>query len=288
MRRARVPPPPPGPVLVPVPRRKLVLWNASLGALHFALLVATLGAGNLGLQGPLYKTQLDFVDFSDNSTTRRGWELVPYYVPTGGLPLTWLVALFFGLTSAFHFGNALVWRDFYFAQLERCYSPTRWIEYFFSAPPMIVLIGYSLGVRDRSMLLALAGLTAATMPYGYVVEVFARPKSLTEWEAPVWWRLLPWALGHVPQLVAWIVILLQFHDSRYDPDDVTPSWVYAILYVELLLFLSFGAASALSHWDAPEHYVRGEILFQVLSLVSKGLLGLLLLVNVLMQAEFDY
>ena len=280
--------PPLRPVTVPVPRARLVVWNAALGGVHLALLVTTLAAGNLGLGAPLYKTQLDFVRLDANCSTCTGWMLVPHYARAGTLPLTWLVALFFALTSAFHFGNAFFWREFYLSQLERCYTPTRWIEYFLSAPVMIVLIGFTLGVRDRSMLIALAALVATTMPFGYVVEAFARPLSETAWDTPLWWQLLPWAIGHVPQLAAWLIILLQFHDSRYDPDDITTSWVYGILYVEVILFFSFGVASAVSHWGTPRHYYRGEILFQVLSLVSKGLLGGLLLANVLMQASFDY
>lgn len=43
----------------------------------------------------------------------------------------------------------------------------------------------------------------------------------------------------------------------------------------------------MSQWYAPKYFYRGEVAFQVLSLVSKGLLGLVLITNVLMLSSFD-
>ena len=80
---------------------------------------------------------------------------------------------------------------------------------------------------------------------------------------------------------------MQFYDGNIDPTDSVPWWVHLILWVELALFFSFGAAAALAQWSTPDRFYRGELLFQVLSLVSKGLLGILLLSNVLMLSRFE-
>ena len=90
----------------------------------------------------------------------------------------------------------------------------------------------------------------------------------------------------MPQVKAWLILILQFYDNGWNIDRV-PDFVHAILWGELLLFFSFGAASFLSQIRSPSEFYKGEILFQVLSLVSKGLLGSLLISNVLMLQRFD-
>ena len=203
------------------------------------------------------------------------------------LLITASVAVFFLLSCAIHFGNAFLWRSFYIAELGACRSPTRWIEYFFSAPVMILLISYSLGVRDRAVLIAIAALIATTMPFGYWTEMIARPKTEDAWTEALRVRLLPWVLGHVPQTFAWLLIILQFYDGSFDPNDITPAFVHAILWCELVLFFSFGFAALLAQVGPPKYFYRGELAFQVLSLVSKGLLGILLIANVLMLSRFE-
>ena len=63
--------------------------------------------------------------------------------------------------------------------------------------------------------------------------------------------------------------------------------MYVILWAELALFFSFGLGSLVSQLAPPRYFYRGELLFQVLSLVSKGLLGGLLLSQVLMLSRFE-
>lgn len=279
------------PVRIPVPRGRLTAWNVAMFLFHSALAATTLVLGNHDLTVPLFKTRLDFrftnvssATTSDNST--RPWEIIPTYEAAGSLPFTWLVASFFILSALFHFLNATVLRSYYLRNLELCYSPTRWIEYTLSAPVMILLISYTLGIRNREVLLANFALVLITMPFGYWVEVVSRPKSELEWDASLATRLYPWLLGHIPQIVAWVLILSTFYDGQ-DQSERAPWFVHLILWLELVLFFSFGAASVLAQWSSPKFFYRGEILFQVLSLVSKGILGLLLLTSVLMLSRFD-
>lgn len=269
-----------------VPRTKLTLWNLILFLFHSGLAATTLLLGNLDLRVVVYRTALDFQVYN-NSEGETAWTLVPSYVESGHLYFTWLVASFFILSALFHFLNATLLRSYYLSQLELCYTPTRWMEYFFSAPVMIVIVSYTLGIRNRSVLLAIATLVAITMPFGYWVECGARPLTRTTWSAPLSQRLLPWFIGHVPQVVAWLLIVLQFYDGTLNPADRAPAFVHVILWLELLLFFSFGAASLLSQWSTPQRFYQGEILFQILSLASKGLLGGLLIANVIIYSRFD-
>lgn len=258
--------------------------------MHAGFFVATLSLGNIDLYVPLYKTVVDFRERvqtqSDGTNKTVGWDLNPYFVESGGLYLTVLVASFFALSSLAHLGNGAVWREYYIAELRQCRTPTRWIEYFFSATVMILAVGYQLGIRSRDTLVAIAGLIATTMPFGYWTEMIARPASPNAWTKPLRIRLLPWALGHVPQLVAWTLIGLQFYDGA-DPDDRAPWFVHVILWSEAVLFFAFGGAALLSQLGPPRRFWLGELLFQILSLVSKGLLGMLLLINVLMLSSFE-
>ncbi len=267
-----------------VPKSTLTGWNAAMALFHAALAILTLAVGNSNLQAPVYKTALNFT-FRNATDQTAGWDLVPVYQESFSLPLTWSVALFFVITAVCHLGNATLWRAYYLRELAECRTPSRWTEYFFSAGLMMFLIAYSLGVRERSLLLCVTVLVSVTMPFGYWTEVVARPASPDAWRDPLSYRLFPWILGHVPQTVAWLVVLLQFYDVDYL--DLVPGFVHAILWGELVLFFSFGGAALWSQLGPPRLFYRGELLFQVLSLVSKGILGGILLVNVLMLSQFD-
>lgn len=275
---------------VSIPRTRLVAWNCAMFVFHSILATVTLILGNTDLMVPLFATRLDFrfseAPSGDVSSGVAPWEIVPVYEKSGLLPFTWLVAAFFILSAVFHLLNATVLRSVYLSWLEQCYTPTRWAEYTLSAPLMIVLISYTLGVRNREVLLANFALVMITMPFGYWVEVVARPKNENEWNDTLRYRLYPWLLGHIPQVAAWFIIISTFYGGQ-DMTDRAPWFVHLILWVEFVLFFSFGAASVVSQWHAPKFFYRGEITFQVLSLVSKGILGILLLTNVLMLSRFD-
>lgn len=271
-----------------IPRRSLTIWNAILALFHAGLATLTLVLGNHDLEVDVYKSGIDF-RYVNESMSGEGepWELIPVYIPAGTLAFTWWVASFFIISSFFHLMNCTLLRSYYLRCLELCYTPTRWTEYFFSASVMIVIIAYSLGIRDRDTLLSVAALVATTMTFGYWVEVVGRPASATEWAAPLSARLLPWFLGHIPQTAAWVLITLRFYDGALSDEDRAPAFVHAILWLELVLFFSFGVASLASQLYPPRLFYRGELVFQILSLVSKGLLGILLIANVLMLSRFE-
>ena len=269
-----------------------------MGIFHTALFVLTLSVANIDLSVPLYRTTLIFEVYLNGTWIGPPWEnderptgtdafrLVPAFAEFGSLYLTATTASFFFISAFFHFLN--LWSfPYYIDRLEKCQTPLRWIEYFLSAPVMFVLVAYSMGTRSVETIAATAVLIAITMPFGYWVELGAKPCSNGRgWvEGSVRKRLLPWALGHVPQATAWGILIGQLYGSGLD--EPVPWFVYCILWAELFLFWSFGFVTLGQQCVQPYKFYKGEIWFQVLSLVSKGVLGGLLLANVLMAARFE-
>jgi hypothetical protein len=269
-----------------IPTQLLRRWNLAMSLFHTILVIVTFSIGRVELQVPIYKSALDF-RLRDEANPEAGWDLVPEYLAAGNLPLTVLVASFFALSAVFHFLNATLLRDLYERELRLCRTPTRWIEYFFSAGIMQLLIAVTLGVRGRAELLAITVLVSVTMPFGWWTEQIARPKSGDEWEAGLGERLTPWLLGHVPQVTSWFLVVWQFYDGSADTTDRIPWFVHLILWGELALFFSFGFVQLAAQCMPPRRYWQGELAFQVLSLGAKGLLGLVLLTNVLMLSRFE-
>ena len=215
-------PPPPRPSTTAQPPTAAARWVMLRGAdcapgtsasrsSTGGLAAATLALGRLDLEVPLFYTVSNF-SLRNESDPSAGWDLTPLYQPTdGGLPMTPLVAAFFVLSALAHLLNGSLLYNYYVAQLQRCYTPTRWVEYFFSAPLVQLLVAVTLGVRDRSLLLAFVFLTAITMPFGYWVEMIGRPRTPTAWRRPLSERLAPYWLGHVPQVGGGLIA--QFYAS---------------------------------------------------------------------------
>lgn len=265
----------------------LFRWNTAMFLFHAALMTVTLGVGNRALEGLVYATNLEFVERSNVTNISLAFALIPSYVEYGSIPLTWLTALFFLCSAVAHFGNAFLWQTFYKRDLTRCRVTTRWVEYFFSAPLMIVSIAYGAGVREYTLLFAIAMLIATTMPFGYLTELLAEPASDTEWKRPLSTRLLPHFIGYIPQLTAWAVILFNFYDQPYVEGQSAPWFVTVIIFSEMGLFFSFGFVQLVQQCSQPRRFYVGEIAYQWLSLISKGLLGTLLIANILVLGSFD-
>ena len=270
-----------------------------MGIFHTALFVLTLSVANIDLSVPLYRTTLIFEVYLNGTWIGPPWEngerptgidafrLVPSFAESGSLYLTATTASFFFISAFFHVLNIFLFDRVYIPCLKKCQTPLRWIEYFLSAPVMFVLVAYSMGTRSVETIAATAVLIAITMPFGYWVELGAKPcPDGRSWvECSTTKRLLPWALGHVPQATAWGILIGQLYGSGLD--EPVPWFVYCILWAELFLFWSFGFVTLGQQCRPPNVFYVGEIWFQVLSLVSKGVLGGLLIGNVLMAARFE-
>ena len=126
-----------------VPRNKLIVWNFSLFLFHSMFAIITLYFGKIDLTVQVYKTQIGF-SRRDINNTDAGWDLTPIYVEGGTFPITILTASFFVISAFFHLLNSSLLREYYLSELEKCRTPTRWIEYCFSAPLMILVISFTI------------------------------------------------------------------------------------------------------------------------------------------------
>ena len=281
-------------------QRLLVRFNFIMAVFHSCLAIVTLSLANLNLEIPLFFSDVSVLvlingtyvtpppNFTVSSDTP--FRLDPYYRRGGTTNITLLTASVFLIAAFFHILNATILRTFYIRNLQLCFTPTRWIEYSISAPIMFFLISYSVGVRDRATLVSVSALVGLTMFFGLWVEVQSRPSAAAFtrdiWGSTRMQRLYPFILGCIPQTIAWVIVIVQFYGYSWGSIN-PPGFVYAILWGELILFTSFAAVLVGVQLSPPSKFYKGEIAYQSLSLVSKGVLGLILIVNVLMLSDFD-
>lgn len=267
---------------------RLRISNTCLSAFHLLLACMILGVGDIGLFVRTFDVQLEM----NNNDTKVASFLLPTGAPTNGgrLYFTWLTAAFFMISSFFHFANAFVWRNAYMNELAHQRAPYRWCEYFFSASIMMVAIAYLAGVIFTIQLFYVFILTATTMLFGYLTEVINRPATTGDsWCLPIRQRLLPHLFGWIPQLSAWVGIMYTYLGGSvgYEEGQSPPTFVAFIIFGEFCLFMSFAFVQIGVLLRPPSKYVHGEYAYQILSLVSKGTLGIILLTNVLFLGDYE-
>ena len=99
-------------------------------------------------------------------------------------------------------------------------------------------------------------------------------------------RLGPHLLGYAPYIVLWYVILDTFdYNTRGLPEgEGPPDYVWIIVVGQMFIFSSFAVVQVLqqaTHYGC-ERYWWGEALYVILSVLSKGVLGVVLLANILL------
>lgn len=179
------------------------------------------------------------------------------------LRFSWAVAAFFALSAIAHIVVAgPAWRS-YRTQLARMRNPYRWLEYSASASIMIVLIAMLVGIDDVAALVALVGVNAAMIGFGWLQERDETPGG----------GLGPFWLGCLAGAVPWVAIgiYLGGPGAALHP----PAFVYAIFGSLFVAFNCFAVNQWLQYrrigrW---RDYLVGERVYVVLSLVAKSLLA---------------
>lgn len=280
-------------LVLPVPEAQLQKWNIGMFIFHAIFGIIALAVGKVGLRVPVYASD-NGIEVLANSTD--GWAYkpeLPYRV--GWLYLTVAVASFSLLSALAHLGNSFLWRRYYIRALESCYAPFRWIEYSMSASVMILILSYISGTIFQNTLVLLFALTAITMAFGHLHEVICRPMSLDEWVEPnKLWRLQAHLIGYIPQIFAWTIVIANFlkgakasTTDSFGEERKMPTFVYGIVFGELLIFWSFGVVQLVVSLRPPSNYYQGEIAYMWLSLFAKGFLAILCLANVIMAGGYS-
>lgn len=274
----------PDSLATPVPRTKwharLRLLNTLMFLVHAAAAGVVLGLSDSGVTEQLHRPTIITTVESSSEGDDVSWSIQP------GLPEAFLqldfalyTCAFFAITAVFH-ARAAFSHEVYVAELLHCRNFHRWFEYAISASIMATTIGYFCGIYDAFFLMALAALTATTMGYGLVAELHARPVDAYTWNVDIKTRLIPHILGYIPQAAAWLLIFWQFILNTRNTS--MPTFVYWIVFGQLLVFWSFGLIQLVVLCRTPDAYVYGEFSYVVLSAVGKLLLGAQVFFNVLM------
>lgn len=240
-----------------VPHRAMTLRrdNAIAGVVHLAqaigvLLLATsfaLPVTASYLQGPPGTAPQD--------------PLTLFEIPTGAA-----VAAFLALSALAHALVCTGWWRSYLADLDRSRNPARWVEYSVSSSLMIVLIAQLVGISDVAALVALFGVNAAMILFGWLQERYEEPGG-HGW--------LPFTFGCVAGIIPWLAIGTYLLSPGSASSATPPGFVYGIFISLFVFFNSF----ALNQWlqyrarGRWSDYLFGERIYIVLSLTAKSVLA---------------
>lgn len=226
--------------------------NLLAGLLHLVSALLVLGLAN-GFALPVVARYM-----AGQPGTNR-YQLVTY----GHVSMALLIGLFFALSALAHFAVAGPLRASYELHLDSGRNPYRWLEYSLSASIMIVAVAQLTGVTDVAALVALVGLNASMIGFGWMQERYERPGGSLQ---PFW---LGCAVGAVPW-VAIGVYLFSPGASQHAPD-----FVYGIYFSIFALFNCFAVVQFLQYRQIGRFsdYVVGERTYIVLSFIAKSLLA---------------
>jgi heliorhodopsin len=131
---------------------------------------------------------------------------------------------------------------------------------------MIVLIAQLVGISDIAALVALFGVNAAMILFGWLQERYEHPGS-RGW--------LPFSFGSVAGVVPWVAITIYLLSPGSSSSASPPGFVYGIFVSLFVLFNVF----ALNQWlqyrakGRWQDYLFGEKVYIVLSLTAKSALA---------------
>jgi len=236
--------------------RKLRRLNLIAGSLHLVQMIAVLALTN------------DFA-LPVTATYMTGPPGSPLGDPTTLFDsrVGWGVAVFFGLSALFHF---LVASPLFFARYSRGllagHNYFRWVEYSISSSVMIVLIAQIVGISDAAALIAIFGVNASMILFGWLQEKYETPGD-GGW--------LPFIFGCIAGIVPWLVVLLYVIAPGAKSAAEPPAFVYGIIISLFIFFNIFAIVQWLQYKRVGRwaNYLNGERTYIVLSLVAKSLLA---------------
>jgi hypothetical protein len=182
-------------------------------------------------------------------------------------PVGLTVALFLGLSAFFHFLVASPqFFDRYSTGLTQSRNYFRWVEYSISSSVMIVLISLIVGVSDVVAIIALFGVNASMILFGWLQEKYETPGN-GGW--------LPFIFGCIAGIVPWAGMLFYVFSIGGVADTIAPTFVLGIVISLFILFNVFAIVQYLQYKKVGKwsDYLRGEKTYITLSLVAKSALA---------------
>lgn len=241
----------------------LFRWNAILAALHAIqglVILAFTFARDPIVTSPVVSSYLTFDPASETlvETQRTLFEL----------PIGIGVAAFLFLSAIAHATLAWPARGWYERRLAAHIQPARWIEYSLSSSVMIVVIAVLSGIREVGALVAIFGVNAAMILFGWSMESANQGRDKVQWNHYVF--------GVIAGIVPWLVIGIALWSASTEPGAAeVPTFVYAIFVSLFLAFNVFAVTMVLQYarigpW---RDYLTGEKTYMLLSLFAKSLLA---------------
>ncbi|RJN32151.1 heliorhodopsin HeR [Nesterenkonia natronophila] len=183
------------------------------------------------------------------------------------VPIPLAIAAFLVLSALFHvivasppfFGR-------YRAGLARSHNYFRWVEYALSSSLMIVIIAQLVGISDVVALLALFGVNASMILFGWLQERYHQPGD-GGW--------LPFVFGCIAGVVPWVGVVIYTVAPGSTTGAEPPGFVYAIIVSLFLFFNVFALVQWLQYRPVGRFrdYLLGERLYITLSLTAKSALA---------------
>jgi hypothetical protein len=200
------------------------------------------------------------------------------------MPIAWLTFAFFAVTCAAHFGASVVYPSLYFSLLERKCNPLRWVEYAITASIMWLILAQAFAFVEMNALVLSTTMMAVTIASGAQCEFVARPHPVNDcWSVPLVYRLLFMLPGIVLFTSASIMLCIAlFAGVKGD----LPSFLPPVVLFQLAVFESFASVLFWQQLNPPSRWIYGEYAYQALSLLSKAVLGIVLIVNLLIFDEY--
>ncbi len=177
-----------------------------------------------------------------------------------------LLAAFPLISAIAHFTIAFPKNKNYNDNLKKGMNPYRWYEYAFSSSIMIWVISTFVGIWDFWSLSMIFVLNAMMIMFGYLMEKLNQYTEKTSWS--------PFILGSISGGFPWVVLFAYFTGAVINSGNNVPNFVYAILFVYLVLFMSFAVNQVLQYKGVGKwkDYLYGERMYIILSFVAKTLL----------------
>jgi hypothetical protein len=243
--------------------RGLFRWNAGLAVIHFAqfaIMMAISFARDPIVTAPVVSSYLQF----DEATKT----LVAAQRTLFDLPIGPAVAIFFLLSSIAHAIVAFPARGWYGRSLARGQNPARWIEYSLSSSVMIVVIAMLSGIQEIGTLVAIFGVNAAMILFGWSMEAANEGRTPPQW--------LHYVFGCIAGAVPWLVIAIALGTAATAPGAAPiPGFVIAIFVSLFIAFNVFAINMVLQYRKVGRwrDYLYGERAYMLFSLIAKTLLA---------------
>jgi len=235
-----------------------------VGLRRFNIFMACLHAGQGILMlilstGASFPVTASFLKF--NALTQK---LAPSTQTLFDLKIAPTIAVFLFLSAFFHLLVSLPGvNEIYNRNLGKHINFFRWIEYSLSSSIMIVVIAMLVGIYDIGTLIALVGVNASMILFGWMMELHNQSTEKTNWTA--------FYFGCIAGVIPWVVIGIYL----FGPIDKAPTFVYWIFFSIFVFFNSFAINQVLQYDKVGKwkDYLYGERVYIILSLVAKSLLA---------------